>query len=85
MGYILPSVRIQDNLQLPSNSYTVNIKEIEVGRGEIRPGMFLCMDPSGDQPCRGNTIEPTACSMWIDAQYQEEAHFKAIPLLMRRR
>jgi len=80
MGYILPSVRIQDNLQLPSNSYTVNIKEIEVGRGEIRPGMFLCMDPSGDQISLPgeNTIEPTfgLPAMWIDAQYQEEAHFK---------
>ena len=36
MGYILPAVRIQDNLQLPANTYTVRIKEIEVGRGDVR-------------------------------------------------
>jgi len=80
MGYILPSVRIQDNLQHAANTYTVNIKEIEVGRGEIRPGMFLCMDPTGDQISLPgeNTIEPTfgLPAMWIDEQYQEEAHFK---------
>lgn len=79
MGYILPSVRIQDNLQLPANTYVLNIREIEVGRGDVRPGMLLCMDPSG-QPINipgENTIEPTfgLPAMWIDQQYSEEAHF----------
>jgi len=80
MGYILPAVRIQDNLQLPANTYTVRIKEIEVGRGEVRPGMLLCMDPNGDPIALPgeNTIEPTfgLPAMWIDEQYREEAHFK---------
>src|SRR5690606_37002393 len=47
MGYVLPAVRIQDNLQLPANTYIVRIKEIEAGRGDVRPGMLMCMDPSG--------------------------------------
>ncbi|PJB69564.1 MAG: flagellar biosynthesis protein FlhA [Alphaproteobacteria bacterium CG_4_9_14_3_um_filter_47_13] len=80
MGYILPSVRIQDNLQLPANTYTVRVKEIEIGRGEVRPGMLLCMDPSGEPITLPgeNTIEPTfgLPAMWIDEQYREEAHFK---------
>ncbi|MBU0800109.1 MAG: flagellar biosynthesis protein FlhA [Alphaproteobacteria bacterium] len=80
MGYILPAVRIQDNLQLPANTYVVRIKEIEVGRGEVRPGMLMCMDPSGDPitlPGEG-TVEPTfgLPAMWIDDQYREEAHFR---------
>ena len=80
MGYVLPSVRIQDNLQLPANQYTVRIKEIEAGSGDIRPGMLLCMDPSG-QPISlpgESTIEPTfgLPAMWIQEQYREEAHFK---------
>src|SRR5690606_31183755 len=49
MGFILPSVRIQDNLQLPASTYVVRIKEIEAGRGEIRPDMLLCMNPSGER------------------------------------
>jgi flagellar biosynthesis protein FlhA len=80
MGYILPAVRIQDNLQLPANVYVVKVKEIEVGRGDVRPGMLMCMDPSGEQITLPgeNTVEPTfgLPAMWIDERYREEAHFK---------
>lgn len=80
MGYILPSVRIQDNLQLPANTYVVRIKEIEAGRGDVRPGMLMCMDPAGDQITLPGetTVEPTfgLPAMWIDERYREEAHFK---------
>ena len=80
MGFILPSVRIQDNLQLPANTYVVRIKEIEAGRGDIRPEMMLCMNPNGekiDLPGE-NTREPTfgLPAMWINAEYREEAHFR---------
>ena len=80
MGYVLPAVRIQDNLQLPASTYTVRIKEIESGRGEVRPGMLMCMDPTGapiSLPGE-NTTEPTfgLPAMWIDERYREEAHFK---------
>ncbi len=80
MGYVLPSVRIQDNLQLASNEYIVIIKEIEAGRGEVRANMMLCMDPSGAAITLPgeSTIEPTfgLPAMWISEQHREEAHFK---------
>lgn len=80
MGFILPSVRIQDNLQLQANDYIVRIKEISAGTGSVRPGMFLCMDPSGEPITLPgeNTTEPTfgLPAMWIDEQYREEANFK---------
>lgn len=80
MGYILPAVRIQDNLQLPANTYVVKIKEIEVGRGEVRPGMLMCMDPTGEPISLPgeSTVEPTfgLPAMWIDERYREEAHFR---------
>ncbi len=80
MGFVLPSVRIQDNLQLPANTYVVKVKEIEAGRGEIRPEMLLCMNPQGediDLPGE-KTREPTfgLPAMWIGKEYKEEAHFK---------
>jgi len=80
MGFVLPSVRIQDNLQLPSNTYVVRIKEIDAGSGEIRPDMLLCMNPAGediDLPGEA-TREPTfgLPAMWIGTEYREEAHFK---------
>ncbi len=80
MGFIMPSVRIQDNLQLPPNTYILRIKEIEAGRGELRPGMLLVMDPKGapiSLPGE-NTLEPTfgLPAMWVDATHREEALFK---------
>ncbi len=80
MGYVLPAVRIQDNLQLPAATYVVRIKEIEAGRGEVRPGMLMCMDPTG-APISipgENTVEPTfgLPATWIGEQYREEAHFR---------
>lgn len=80
MGYVLPAVRIQDNLQLPANTYTVSIKEIESGRGEVRPGMLMSMDPTGAPITLPgeSTTEPTfgLPAMWIDEQHREEANFK---------
>lgn len=80
MGYVLPAVRIQDNLQLLANTYIVRIKEIEAGRGDVRPGMLMCMDPTGAPITLPgeSTVEPTfgLPAMWIDEQYREEAHFK---------
>jgi flagellar biosynthesis protein FlhA len=80
MGFILPAVRIQDNLQLPPNSYVIRFKEIESGRGELRPGMLLVMDPRGDAIALPGeqTTEPAfgLPAMWIDQTYREEALFK---------
>lgn len=47
VGFVLPAVRIQDNLNLASNSYCVRIKEIEAARGDIRPHLLMVMDPQG--------------------------------------
>ncbi|RDD63633.1 flagellar biosynthesis protein FlhA [Ferruginivarius sediminum] len=80
MGFVLPSVRIQDNLQLPANSYVLRIKEIEAGRGELRANMLLVMDPQGqDIPLTGEkTTEPTfgLPAMWVGEQQREEALFR---------
>ena len=80
MGFILPSVRIQDNLQLDASMYIVRIKEIEVGRGTVRPNMILCMDPGGQTIALPGetTLEPTfgLPAMWISTDLREEANFK---------
>lgn len=80
MGFVIPPVRIQDNMQLPANSYVVKVKEIECARGDIRPDMLLVMDPSGGKinlPGE-ETTEPTfgLPAMWVSEAYREEALFK---------
>jgi flagellar biosynthesis protein FlhA len=80
MGFILPAVRIQDNLQINANSYIVRIKEIEAGRGDLRPNMILVMDPRGDKigMAGEETTEPAfgLPAMWVDPSAREEALFR---------
>jgi flagellar biosynthesis protein FlhA len=80
MGFVLPPVRIQDNMQLPADTYTVRIKEIEAGKGELRPNMLLAMDPKGGVPdLRGERTKEPAFglpALWIDPASKEEALFR---------
>jgi flagellar biosynthesis protein FlhA len=80
MGFVMPAVRIQDNMQLPANTYVVRIKEIEAGRGEIRPNMLLVMDPRGGTiDLAGEaTTEPTfgLPAKWVQDAHREEASFR---------
>ena len=84
-GFIMPSVRIQDNLQLPPNSYVIRIKEVESGRGDIRPNMLLVMNPSGgDVDIPGETTtEPTfgLPATWIQKESREEALFRGFTVV----
>ena len=74
MGYIMPAVRIQDNLQLPPNNYILRVKEIEAGIGELRPNNLLVMDPKGEQISLPGeaTVEPTfgLPAMWFGEQHR---------------
>ncbi|OAN52334.1 EscV/YscV/HrcV family type III secretion system export apparatus protein [Paramagnetospirillum marisnigri] len=80
MGFVMPSVRIQDNMQLPANTYVVFIKDVEAGRGDLRPNMLLIMDPRGEEITLPGekTREPTfgLPAMWIDSGVREEALFR---------
>jgi flagellar biosynthesis protein FlhA len=80
MGFVLPPVRIQDNMQLPADTYCIRIKEIEAGRGEIRPTKLLVMDPKGGVPDLPGerTTEPAfgLPALWIDQSAREAAMFR---------
>jgi flagellar biosynthesis protein FlhA len=80
MGFLMPSVRILDNVQLEANTYVIKIKEVEAGRGQIWPGQFMVMDPAGGQVnlAGHHTTEPTfgLPATWIEAALSEEAAFK---------
>lgn len=80
MGFVMPSVRILDNMQLPANNYLVRVKEVEAGAGDVRPNNLLVMDPQGlpiDLPGE-ETSEPTfgLPAVWVDDGQKEEASFR---------
>jgi flagellar biosynthesis protein FlhA len=85
MGFVMPSVRILDNMQLPASSYVVRVKEVEAGRGEIRPDKLLIMDPRGepiDLPGEP-TKEPAfgLDAMWVEDNLREEASFRGFTVV----
>ena len=80
MGFVMPAVRILDNVQLEANTYIIKIKEVDAGTGKIWPNQFMVMDPAGNQVgVPGiHTIEPTfgLPATWVDAALKEEASLK---------
>lgn len=80
LGFVIPSVRIQDNLQLKPGDYQIFIKETKAGGGTLEPGMLLAMDPTGGAApaIEGrDTIEPTfgLPARWISDSQRENAQF----------
>jgi flagellar biosynthesis protein FlhA len=80
MGFVMPAVRILDNVQLEANTYIIKIKEVDAGTGKIWPNQFMVMDPAGGQVgVPGiHTTEPTfgLPATWVDAALKEEASLK---------
>ncbi|MDI7775484.1 flagellar biosynthesis protein FlhA [Asticcacaulis sp. EMRT-3] len=78
-GFVMPSVRILDNMRLASQGYCVRIKEMEAGTGEVRIGSLMAMDPSGRQvELPGDHTKEPAFGLpatWIDSALREEATF----------
>ncbi len=85
MGFVMPAVRIQDNMQLPANTYIIRVKEIEAGRGDLRPNMLMVMDPKGDKITLPGeeTTEPTfgLPAMWVEEEHREESMFKGFTVV----
>ncbi|GJE29051.1 flagellar biosynthesis protein FlhA [Methylobacterium organophilum] len=80
LGFVMPSVRILDNVGIDANGYVIRVKEIEAGNGQIFPGQFMAMDPMGGQvqlPGQ-HMLEPTfgLPATWIDASLRDQAQLK---------
>ena len=80
MGFVMPAVRLLDNVQLDANTYVIKIKEVEAGSGKVWTGQYMVMDPAGGQvKLPGtHTTEPTfgLPATWIDGSHKEDASMK---------
>jgi flagellar biosynthesis protein FlhA len=50
LGYMLPPVRVTDNLQLKANEYVILLKGVEVARFELMQNCELAIHPGGGPP-----------------------------------
>jgi flagellar biosynthesis protein FlhA len=79
-GFVMPSVRIVDNVALEASVYIIKVKEIDAGTGIVYPNQFMCMDPMGGQvdlPGQ-HVLEPTfgLPATWIDNALRDEAQLR---------
>jgi flagellar biosynthesis protein FlhA len=85
LGFVMPAVRIVDNVQLEANQYFIKIKEIDAGNGVVYAGQYMAMDPTGgavNLPGH-NVLEPTfgLPATWIDAALQDEAQLRGFTVV----
>ena len=84
-GFVMPSVRILDNMRLSNNGYAIRIKEMEAGSGEVRLGHLMVMDPQGGQvDLPGEHVREPAFGLpatWIEDELREEATFNGYTIV----
>ncbi|HEX8570931.1 MAG TPA: flagellar biosynthesis protein FlhA [Caulobacteraceae bacterium] len=84
-GFVMPPVRILDNMRLPNQGYAIRIKEMEAGAGEVRLNSLMAMDPTGRQvELPGEHVKEPAFGLpatWIDDALREEATFRGYTLV----
>jgi flagellar biosynthesis protein FlhA len=84
-GFVLPAVRIVDNMALKANEYIVFIKETEAARGELRLDKLMVINPAGGQVGLpgDETREPVfgLPALWIDRELRDEAGFRGLTVV----
>jgi len=77
LGFLMPQVRIRDNLHLQPDQYQIMLKGTNIGDGNIQPDSFLAMDSgmaTGD--IQGSPTKEPAFgldALWIKPELKEDA------------
>jgi len=81
LGFIVPPIRIRDNMQLKPNSYLIKIKGAEIASGELLLDNYLAIGPDieNDLDLLGvDTVEPAfnLPARWINTNQKDQAEMK---------
>ena len=76
LGFIVPPIRLRDNVLLGPTTYAILINGVEIARGEVLPDRLLAMAPPGNEEIEGiPTKEPAfgLPALWISTQDKAKA------------
>ena len=78
LGYLMPPVRVTDNLSLKAGEYSISLKGVQVARCDLPPGCDLAIRPSGavTKEIEGTpTVEPAfgMPALWIASSSADAA------------
>ncbi len=81
LGFVVPPIRIRDNMQLKPNAYSIKIKGMEIAGGDLMPDHYLAIGPDieSDADIPGmDTIEPAfnLPARWIELAEKDRAEMK---------
>jgi len=76
-GLMVPKVRIIDNLRLEATDYCIKIKGVEVGKGTLRLGSYLCIQTGNQRDdLQGEKVKDPVFglpSLWIGESQRDKA------------
>jgi len=77
MGFVMPPVRIRDNMQIEPNAYRIKVRGNPIGTGQTRPGMLMAMDSGiASGPIEGEATKEPAFGLdawWIEPRLRSRA------------
>lgn len=77
LGLVVPMIRIMDNMRLEPSNYCLKIKGVEVGKGTIRMGNYLAINPGGErEEIPGEkTVDPAfgLAALWVSEENRDKA------------
>tara|TARA_B100000678_G_C18229010_1_gene509990 strand:+ start:6796 stop:8931 length:2136 start_codon:yes stop_codon:yes gene_type:complete len=84
-GFVLPAVRIIDNMGLGAHDYRVYIRETEVAAGELRLDKLMVINPGGgDVGLPGDIAQEPVFglpALWIDRELRDEAGLRDLTVV----
>ena len=85
LGFIVPLVRVRDNITLEPTAYEIKLADLPVARGKVEPDMFLAMD-SGSVRYKvvgTQTTEPVfgLPALWITSDKKESAELNGYTVI----
>ncbi|UCC99972.1 MAG: flagellar biosynthesis protein FlhA [Phycisphaerales bacterium] len=85
MGFIIPLVRLRDNINLEPTAYEIRIAELPIAKGRLEPEMFLAMDPGTVQTRVEGiaTTEPVygLPALWVTPANKEKAELNGYTVI----
>lgn len=85
MGFIVPPVRIRDNLQLDSDEYVVLLRGVKAAKGSVMPDRYMAMNPAGpmDDINGISAVEPAfgLPAKWVDEAEKEKAELSGYTIV----
>jgi flagellar biosynthesis protein FlhA len=85
LGFLMPPVRILDNMALKAGEYLIFVRETQVGSGDLRHDRLLAFSAAGDPVDMPGELsrEPVfgLPALWIDRSLRDEARFRGLTVV----